>query len=91
MNSTGSAFDKSGLPFFVHRHSGKPRQSDAGGKGMLNPSGQNYLYINQTITYPWNTHLILITYVDVLNGDLQIINDFRGQRGPESLLLRRFV
>lgn len=92
MNSPSGAFNERRLPFIVHRHSSEPSKSDTRSKGMLVPDlDTESRELTKSATYPRNAHLILVSDVNVFNGNLQIVNDFCSQGGPQALLLRRFI
>ena len=43
--------------------------------------------MNEGMSYTGNAHFIFIAYMNILDGDLEVVDDFCGQRGPQALRL----
>lgn len=46
---------------------------------------------NEGMTYSGNAHFVFVAYMDVLDGDLEVVDDLCGQRSPQALRLLRVI
>lgn len=46
---------------------------------------------NEGMTYSGNAHFVFVAYMDILDGDLEVVDDLCGQRSPQALGLLRVI
>lgn len=73
MDRTSCTFDKSRLPLLIDRYSRKTRQGKSYCERVLKPNVSMHMQACMG-TCPWHAVRILVSYVDVFDGDLNIVN-----------------
>lgn len=91
VNRPCCTLDEGSFPFVIHRDCCETCQGDSSREGMLWHMMSIAILSWQNSNYPWHTQVVFISYVNILNGYLDIVDNLRDERLKKALRLGRFL